>query len=151
MTFISQRVLDSRRHLGEALTLDDVRFFESLQSFRKRLGTDAIERALEFAEPTLTLREVPHDEWGPLVTNDLSRTRDRTTEGPRRIGWGILVLSVRCWCGVCRCHSDHLANTGPRVENQYWRHVPPDEDAQDLGSVASSFLKGSTRTHLTVG
>ena len=55
---VGQRVLDARRDLGERLPFDDPLLLEGAQPQRQRAGADAVQRALELAEPRAALGQV---------------------------------------------------------------------------------------------
>src|SRR3954468_4629656 len=81
-TLLGQAVLDARRDLGEGLALEDALLLQRPQAQREGAGADALQRALELAEPRAPLGEVADHEHRPLATHDVGGPAD----GAIRVG-----------------------------------------------------------------
>lgn len=75
-----ERVFDPGWHFGEAGPVDYRSLLEPFQPLRQRLGADADQRSLQFAESHAAVGEVTHDQGSPLVTDDVGSASHGTTE-----------------------------------------------------------------------
>src|SRR3954454_14166411 len=84
---VRELVGHARRHLVEGAALDDPLLLERPEPQRERARADAVERALELAEPESVIRQVTDDEESPLAGDDLRRPADGafTVHHPARI------------------------------------------------------------------
>src|SRR3954470_22532557 len=84
---VGELVGHAGRHLVEGAALDDSLLLERPEPQRERARTDAVERALELAEPQSVIRQVTDDEESPLAGDDLRRPADGafTVHHPARI------------------------------------------------------------------
>ncbi len=108
MSLEREGVLDAWRHLGEAGSLDNLGFLKSLEALGERLGTDAGEGPLQFAEPSAAVREVPHDKRRPLVANDLRGAGHRAAYALRRLGDSGRTSASARQRHPCACHPPRL-------------------------------------------
>src|SRR3954464_12835836 len=60
-----QRVLDARRDLGVGVALDDPLLLQRAQAQGEGARADALQRALELAEPRVALREIANEQQRP--------------------------------------------------------------------------------------
>src|SRR3954454_14200318 len=75
---VREAVLDARRDLGVGLALEDALLLQRAQAQRECAGADALERALELAEPRAALSQVADDQHRPLAADNLGGTADGT-------------------------------------------------------------------------
>jgi hypothetical protein len=76
---LGQRVLDPGRHLGEGVAGDDALFFKRPQAQREGARADPLQRALQLAEAAAPFGQIADDQEGPLPTDDVGGTADRTS------------------------------------------------------------------------
>jgi hypothetical protein len=77
-TPFAQRVLGSRRVLGIEPALDDVMLLEELEPVRQDPRRDTRQRIQQVVELFWSREEIPHDQKGPPLSEELQRLRDRT-------------------------------------------------------------------------
>src|SRR4051794_15742485 len=77
-TLLGQAVLDPGRHLGIGPSLDDPMLLQSTQAKREGARADPLQRALQFAEPLASVRQITDHEERPLAGDDLRATTNWT-------------------------------------------------------------------------